>query len=65
MFQNCVNLNDVLPTTNYFLPISVTNINYLFDGCTLLHGGIPETFIQFISNGVGEEPTRTTIKELI
>jgi len=35
MFYNCNKINSKIPTnTNYFLPISVTNIDHLFDGCT-------------------------------
>lgn len=75
MFSGCEDLggesqDPTLPRSEFFLPISVKNINYLFDGCHKLHGGIPTTFIEFISEYNSEtqqyEVTqRTQIKELI
>ena len=51
MFYDCNKINDKIPTNvDYFLPISVTNIDHLFDRCYQLYGGIPNNFIQTIAS---------------
>jgi hypothetical protein len=47
----------------YFLPISVTDVTYMFNGCYRLHGGIPEYFVQVVRE-ITDDGT-TTIRSSI
>lgn len=72
MFTSCTFLGQngsMLSEDEFFLPISVKNIDYLFYNCQKLHGGIPEKFIEFQEQYDEDTQTtniiRNTIKNLV